>query len=66
MLVRDRIEFNQTAPLAVLMKPGEDDCMAGFLIRVLSLEQYRRRQFVLTVIGADRFKAKRVYKEEPA
>ena len=64
MLIRDRIEFNHDAPLALLMKPDEDDCMSGFLIRVLSLEQHRRRQFRITVIGADRFKAKRVYKEE--
>ena len=47
------------------MKPGQDDCMVGFLVRVLSIDQRHNNKMNLIVQGAERFRAKRLYKDEP-
>ena len=48
------------------MKPGQDDCMVGFLVRVLSIEQRQNNKMNLIVQGAERFKVSRLYKDQPA
>ena len=39
--------------------------MEGFLVRVTQLEPNHRQGFHLMIHGADRFKASKVYKENP-
>ena len=60
-----KVHFTEEqAPLALLMREGNQTAMHGFLIKVSYLEQRRHGHHKLLVQGLGRFQASRVFKEE--